>query len=69
MEVRAAGRSTAEASGEMIVGVRAAGRSTAEGSGEMIVAVRAAGRSTAEGSGEMIDGRASRRPFDGRGER
>jgi len=36
MEVRAAGRSTAEASGEMIDGVRAAGRSTAEASGEMI---------------------------------
>src|SRR5438477_8766259 len=57
MAVRAAGRSTAEASGEMISGaVRAAGRSTAEASGEMISgAVRAAGRSTAEASGESED--------------
>jgi len=32
VSVRAAGRSTAEASGEMTVSVRAAGRSTAEAS-------------------------------------
>jgi hypothetical protein len=33
---RAAGRATAEASGEMIDAGRAAGRATAEASGEMI---------------------------------
>jgi Cu+-exporting ATPase len=51
--VRAAGGSTAEASGEMTGAVRAAGGSTAEASGEMTGAVRAAGGSTAEASGEM----------------
>jgi len=64
VEVRAAGRSTAEASGEMIGEVRAAGRSPAEASGEMIGEVRAAGRSPAEASGEMIE--YMRRPAPGR---
>src|SRR5512132_2448973 len=53
--VRAAGASSAEASGEMIETVRAAGASSAEASGEMIETVRAAGASSAEASGEMIE--------------
>ncbi len=66
MAVRAAGRSTAEASGEMISGaVRAAGRSTAEASGESEDDVLALAAAAEQGSehplGEAIVARAKER--------